>query len=112
MTMGRITWDFRRSRDEDWGSRCIYLPGMRNVTRLLIERNSWDYFDVGVPYPTGFHPSSAGEVKEWQEFVRQRRRTNLYSFAGATRGFIRDDFRYGLVSVLHYYYLKKITCPQ
>ncbi|KAM7491706.1 hypothetical protein LguiA_034627 [Lonicera macranthoides] len=93
MTMGRITWDFRRSRDEDWGSRCIYLPGMRNITRLLIERNSWDYFDVGVPYPTGFHPSSPGEVKEWQEFVGRQRRTNLYCFAGATRGFIKDDFR-------------------
>lgn len=56
ITMARITWDFRRSKDDDWGSSCIYLPGMRNITRLLIERNPWDYFDVGVPYPTGFHP--------------------------------------------------------
>ncbi|GKC42081.1 RNA-directed DNA polymerase, eukaryota [Tanacetum coccineum] len=72
ITMGRITWDFRRSSEQDWGSRCIYLPGMRNITRLLIERNSWDYFDVGVPYPTGFHPNSPSDVATWQEFVRTR----------------------------------------
>lgn len=65
ITMGRITWDFRRSKDEDWGSSCIYLPGMRNITRLLIERNSWDYFDIGVPYPTGFHPRY-GAFSTWE----------------------------------------------
>ncbi|PWA50042.1 exostosin-like protein [Artemisia annua] len=93
ITMGRITWDFRRSSEQDWGSRCIYLPGMRNITRLLIERNSWDYFDVGVPYPTGFHPSSPSDVATWQEFVRTRVRTTLFCFAGATRGLIKNDFR-------------------
>lgn len=93
ITMGRITWDFRRTKDGDWGSKCIYLPGMRNITRLLIERNSWDYFDVGVPYPTGFHPSSANDVKIWQDFVNDRSRSTLYCFAGATRGFIKNDFR-------------------
>lgn len=93
ITMGRITWDFRRSKDEDWGSKCIYLPGMRNITRLLIERNSWDYFDIGVPYPTGFHPNSPSDVSLWQDFVNKRRRTILYCFAGATRGFIKNDFR-------------------
>lgn len=93
ITMGRITWDFRRSNDGDWGSKCIYLPEMRNISRLLIERNSWDYFDVGVPYPTGFHPSSANDVKIWQNFVNGRRRSTLYCFAGATRGFIKNDFR-------------------
>ncbi|XP_024973513.1 xyloglucan galactosyltransferase XLT2 [Cynara cardunculus var. scolymus] len=93
ITMGRITWDFRRSKDDDWGSRCIYLPGMRNITRLLIERNSWDYFDIGVPYPTGFHPTSTSDVATWQEFVRTRTRTTLFCFAGATRGLIKNDFR-------------------
>lgn len=93
ITMGRITWDFRRSSEQDWGSRCIYLPGMRNITRLLIERNSWDYFDVGVPYPTGFHPRSPSDVATWQEFVRTRVRTTLFCFAGATRGLIKNDFR-------------------
>ncbi|GAA0152609.1 glycosyltransferase [Lithospermum erythrorhizon] len=93
ITMGRISWDFRRSKDRDWGSSCIYLPGMRNITRLLIERNPWDYFDVGVPYPTGFHPSSTAEVEQWQHFVRTRFRKTTFCFAGATRGIIKDDFR-------------------
>ncbi|KAH7855243.1 hypothetical protein Vadar_022817 [Vaccinium darrowii] len=98
ITMGRISWDFRRSKDEDWGSSCIYSPGMRNVTRLLIERNPWDYFDVGVPYPTGFHPSTASDVVTWQEFVSTRRRSRLYCFAGATRVSIKNDFRGVLLS--------------
>lgn len=91
--MGRITWDFRRSNDDDWGSGCIYLPAMRNITRLLIERNPWDYFDVGVPYPTGFHPRSDSDVLQWQDFVRRRNRSTLFCFAGATRRTIRNDFR-------------------
>lgn len=93
ITLGRISWDFRRSRDGDWGSSCIYMPEMRNVTRLLIEKNPWDYFDVAVPYPTGFHPASAADVRDWQDFVRRRRRRTLFSFAGATRGYIKNDFR-------------------
>lgn len=98
MVMGRITWDFRRSKDGDWGSHCIYMPSMRNITRLLIERNPWDYFDVGVPYPTGFHPTTDADVRRWQEFVRSRDRKSLYCFAGATRGFIQNDFRGLLLS--------------
>ncbi|XP_021730198.1 xyloglucan galactosyltransferase XLT2-like [Chenopodium quinoa] len=93
LVMGRITWDFRRSNDQDWGSKCIYLPSMRNITRLLIEKNPWDYFDVGVPYPTGFHPSNPSDVVLWQEFVRSRERRSLFCFAGATRGMIANDFR-------------------
>ncbi|KAL7003226.1 Xyloglucan galactosyltransferase xlt2 [Sarracenia purpurea var. burkii] len=94
ITMGRITWDFRRSKgDDEWGSSCIYMPGMKNITRLLIERNPWDYFDVGVPYPTGFHPSTNSDVATWQDFLSTRNRSTLYCFAGATRGFIKSDFR-------------------
>ncbi|MBA0692878.1 hypothetical protein Goari_010404 [Gossypium aridum] len=93
ITMGRITWDFRRTKDEDWGSKCIYLPGMRNITRLLIERNPWDYFDVAVAYPTGFHPRSDSDVLEWQDFVRNHNRKTLFCFAGAPRDTIKNDFR-------------------
>ncbi|KAK7270546.1 hypothetical protein RIF29_23767 [Crotalaria pallida] len=93
ITMGRITWDFRRSKDRDWGSSCIYMPGMRNITRLLIERNPWDYFDIGIPYPTGFHPASVSQVTRWQSFVRDRRRAALFCFAGAPRREFRNDFR-------------------
>ncbi|KAH9611708.1 hypothetical protein KSS87_013006 [Heliosperma pusillum] len=98
LVMGRITWDFRRSKDEDWGSKCIYMPSMRNITRLLIERNPWDYFDVGVPYPTGFHPNTISDVTAWQYFVRTRERHSLFCFAGATRGLFPNDFRGVLLS--------------
>ncbi|KAK4792076.1 hypothetical protein SAY86_022511 [Trapa natans] len=93
ISMARITWDFRRTKDDDWGSSCIYLPGMRNITRLLIERNPWDYFDVGVPYPTAFHPRSDSDVIAWQDHVRTRHRNTLFCFAGATRRTINIDFR-------------------
>ncbi|XP_057798448.1 xyloglucan galactosyltransferase XLT2-like [Salvia miltiorrhiza] len=93
ITIGRISWDFRRSRQSSWGSSCFYKPQMRNITRLLIEKNPWDYFDVAVPYPTGFHPGSAAHVWAWQDLVRSRQRRTLFSFAGATRGFIKNDFR-------------------
>ncbi|KAG5616763.1 hypothetical protein H5410_016587 [Solanum commersonii] len=72
--------------DEDWGSSCIYMPGMRNITRHLIEKNPWDYFDIGVPYPTGLHPSTADDIAQGQNFVRHRERKTLFCFAGATRG--------------------------
>lgn len=98
ITVGRITWDFRRSKEGDWGSSCIYMPQMRNITRLLIEKNPWDYFDVAVPYPTGFHPSSAADLRNWQDFITTRRRHTLFCFAGATRGFIKNDFRGILLS--------------
>lgn len=91
--LGRITWDFRRSHDGDWGGSFLYMPEMENVTRLLIERNPWDDKDIGVPYPTGFHPKSATEVKQWRDFVLSRNRTALFSFAGAARTGFKDDFR-------------------
>ncbi|KNA21969.1 hypothetical protein SOVF_038360 [Spinacia oleracea] len=98
LTMGRITWDFRRYSDQDWGSKCINQPLMMNVTRLLIEKNIWDYFDVGVPYPTGFHPNSQDDVVLWQDFVKSRERHSLFCFAGATRGWVANDFRGVLLS--------------
>lgn len=98
LVMGRITWDFRRTNDQDWGSSCINMPSMRNITRLLIEKNPWDYFDVGVPYPTGFHPNKPSDVVSWQEFVSSRERHSLFCFAGATRASITNDFRGVLLS--------------
>ncbi|KAJ4955632.1 hypothetical protein NE237_012415 [Protea cynaroides] len=101
MTMGRITWDFRRSNDSDWGSKCIHMPTMRNITRLLIERDPWDYFEVGVPYPTGFHPRAELDVRQWQDFVGSRNRPTLFCFAGAARKTIKNDFRGILLQQCH-----------
>lgn len=93
LMMGRITWDFRRSRDEDWGSGFLYMPGMQNVTRLLIERNPWDEKEMGVPYPTAFHPRSEEDVVNLQNYLRGVKRSKLFAFAGGSRKTIPNDFR-------------------
>ncbi|KAH7846991.1 hypothetical protein Vadar_020522 [Vaccinium darrowii] len=50
LMLGRMTWDFRRLRDADshWGSSFLYMPAMRNVIRLSVERNVWDDRDSSV----------------------------------------------------------------
>ncbi|KAK6926343.1 Exostosin, GT47 domain [Dillenia turbinata] len=98
ITIGRITWDYRRGREDGWGSSFFTMPEMKNVTRLLIERNPWDAFEVGVPYPTGFHPTSESDVAKWQDYVRNRERTTLFCFVGGTRENIKNDFRSMLMS--------------
>ncbi|XP_021730197.1 xyloglucan galactosyltransferase XLT2-like [Chenopodium quinoa] len=87
LVMGRITWDFRWYGDQGWGSRCITMPSMTNVTRLLIEKNPWDYF-----------ADQPSDVVLWQEFVRSRERRSLFCFAGGTRGWVENDFRGLLLS--------------
>ncbi|GAV61855.1 Exostosin domain-containing protein, partial [Cephalotus follicularis] len=93
LALGRVTWDFRRGDDEGWGSSFLRMPAVQNVTRLLIERDPWDYREIGVPYPTGFHPRSHHEVLEWQNYVRTHKRKSLFTFVGGTRGVFKNDFR-------------------
>ncbi|KAH7846029.1 hypothetical protein Vadar_008907 [Vaccinium darrowii] len=93
--LGRMTWDFRRSReaDSDWGSSFIHMPEMKNVIRLSVERDKWDELEIAVPYPTSFHPRSESDITEWQSFVRSRRRNYLLTFVGGARATIKNDFR-------------------
>ncbi|KAF5769672.1 putative exostosin [Helianthus annuus] len=95
LVLGRITWDFRRLTDPEklWGSTFLNMPEMQNVTRLTIERAPYDYHDIGVPYPTGFHPTSVTDIRTWQSFVRTYNRTSLFTFVGAAREDIGDDIR-------------------
>ncbi|XP_057491730.1 xyloglucan galactosyltransferase XLT2-like [Actinidia eriantha] len=95
IALGRITWDFRRmdQPEIDWGSSFINMPAMRHVTRLVVERAPRDDYDVGVPYPTGFHPRSQSDIVQWQSFVRNQNRTGLFCFVGAARSDIKNDFR-------------------
>lgn len=91
---GRITWDFRRKDKENWGNRLLQLPAMQNMTSLVIEGSPWAPNDVGIPYPTYFHPSSDMEITIWQSKVRKFQRKVLFSFAGgarATAGSIRGN---------------------
>lgn len=51
----------------------------------LIESSPWQDNDVAIPYPTYFHPSTAGDLAAWQNRVRHQERPWLFSFAGAPR---------------------------
>ncbi|KAL5205494.1 hypothetical protein ABZP36_033703 [Zizania latifolia] len=88
---GRIAWDFRREdgKGSQWGSRLLLLPEAMNMTALVIEASPWHGNDVGVPYPTYFHPWRAGDVAAWQRTVRRAQRPWLFAFAGGGRG--KDD---------------------
>ncbi|XXG80886.1 hypothetical protein AAC387_Pa09g1652 [Persea americana] len=92
---GRITWDFRRPRDTDseWGNKLLVLPQVKNMTVLVIESSPWSSYDIGVPYPTYFHPSKDREVSQWQRRMRGQKRSWLFSFAGAPRPGSSDSIR-------------------
>lgn len=95
--LGRMTWDFRRTIDGDWGSGFINMPAMKEVLRLGVERDPWDQREISVPYPTGFHPRSNRELDQWVEFVRNRNRTSRFTFVGGKRK-VKGDFRTLLLS--------------
>uniref|UniRef100_J3M0L2 Exostosin GT47 domain-containing protein n=1 Tax=Oryza brachyantha TaxID=4533 RepID=J3M0L2_ORYBR len=93
IALGRIRGDFRRSPDGGWGGSFLLMPGLANTTRLVIERDPWDAMDVGIPYPTSFHPRTAAGVRAWQQYALSRPRPTLFAFAGAPRSAIKGDFR-------------------
>ncbi|XP_024398313.1 xyloglucan galactosyltransferase KATAMARI1 homolog [Physcomitrium patens] len=84
MVGGRITWDFRR-QGNSWGNKLLTLPPMQNMTTLVIEASTWNTNDMGIPYPTYFHPSCDSEIRAWQQKVRSFQRNVLFSFAGGKR---------------------------
>ncbi|KAL3526840.1 hypothetical protein ACH5RR_011496 [Cinchona calisaya] len=92
--LGRISSDFRRDSEEKSGSSFLLMPPMSQTLRLSIERSPWDRLDIGMPYPTGFHPKSNSEVEKWLKFVRTRNRSKLFAFVGGKSKKIEDeDFR-------------------
>ncbi|KAH6784362.1 glycosyltransferase 18 [Perilla frutescens var. hirtella] len=95
MTIGRITWDFRRLTDpgKSWGSSFLNMPSMQKVTRFIVEKYPGDEMDVSVPYPTGFHPKTRDSLIEWQSFVRDYKRSALFSFIGTDRNWGSNDLR-------------------
>ncbi|KAL2246755.1 UNVERIFIED_CONTAM: Xyloglucan galactosyltransferase XLT2 [Sesamum indicum] len=109
MTIGRITWDFRRLTDpgQIWGSTFLNMPAMQKVTRFIIEKAPGDDRDVSVPYPTGFHPKTREILNQWQNFARNYNRPSLFTFIGATRSWVNNDFR-GLL--LNYCYNEPGSC--
>ncbi|XP_043690445.1 xyloglucan galactosyltransferase KATAMARI1 homolog [Telopea speciosissima] len=87
LVSGRITWDFRRLTDEDsdWGNKLMLLNEAKNMTMLVIESSPWHRNDIGIPYPTYFHPSRDIEVFQWQNRMRRSKKRYLFSFAGGPR---------------------------
>uniref|UniRef100_A0A804N4A1 Exostosin GT47 domain-containing protein n=1 Tax=Zea mays TaxID=4577 RepID=A0A804N4A1_MAIZE len=76
MVAAKTTWMFRREpggRDEGCGNNFLGQPEARNITVLTYESNIWAPRDIAVPYPSYFHPSSAGEVVAWQARARRGR---------------------------------------
>ncbi|RAL41844.1 hypothetical protein DM860_009026 [Cuscuta australis] len=95
IVLGRLTWDFRRLTDNssDWGSSFLYMPRMKNVFRLGPEKHVKDRIEESVPYPTGFHPRSESDIREWQRHVRSQKRDSLFTFVGGKRQIFKRDFR-------------------
>ncbi|KAF0921865.1 hypothetical protein E2562_020327 [Oryza meyeriana var. granulata] len=88
MVAARTTWMFRRDEAGDalgCGNGFLVQPESGNMTVLTYESNIWERRDFAVPYPSYFHPSSAGEVAAWQARARAARRPWLFAFAGARR---------------------------
>lgn len=100
LVAGRITWDFRRLSDEEfgWGNKLMLLPESKNMTMLTIESSPWRNNDFAIPYPTYFHPSGDQEVFEWQDRMRMQKRRFLFSFAGAPRPKIQDSIRNEIIA--------------
>ncbi|XP_027152689.1 xyloglucan galactosyltransferase XLT2-like [Coffea eugenioides] len=94
--LGRVSGDFRpgdHHMDAKSGSSFVLMPPIRQTLRLALERSPWDRYEIGVPYPTGFHPRSNAELEKWLKFVRTRNRSKLFTFVGGKEKRLKDDFR-------------------
>jgi xyloglucan galactosyltransferase MUR3 len=89
LVASKTSWVFRAVGGPDirCGNSFLEQPESRNMTVLTYESNIWvdTRWDFAVPYPSYFHPSSAGEVAAWQARVRGSPRPHLFAFAGARR---------------------------
>jgi len=79
--LGLKSYDFRRREQSSWGSNFLLLEQMQAPYKFLIERQPWEIMDIGVPYPTQFHPRSDGDIVEWQAKVASSARTSFVTFA-------------------------------
>ncbi|CAN8315656.1 unnamed protein product [Cochlearia groenlandica] len=87
LVTGRISRDFQRISDNNsaWGTNLMLLPESKNLSFLTIERNPTSHNEFAIPYPTYFHPKSTSETIQWQNHIKLKNRTILFSFAGAQR---------------------------
>ncbi|XP_031495699.1 probable xyloglucan galactosyltransferase GT20 [Nymphaea colorata] len=96
LALGTLSWDFRRTRGV-WGSNFLELKEMQNPVKLIIERQPWHSNDVGIPYPTNFHPKTDKEISRFQSKLSRTKRRIHVSFAGAGRPNLTDNVRSFLI---------------
>jgi xyloglucan galactosyltransferase MUR3 len=63
----------------------LKFPELSNVSALIIERNTYSKNQIGIPYPSYFHPQSDAEIRSWQDEVSLSERTHLFAFVGGAR---------------------------
>lgn len=97
MIAGRTGWDFHIPAETEWGTAMFELNEMRNVTFMVLERRPWGNQEQAIPYPVGFHPSTAASLNLWIERVRKSARTALFSFSGSLRPQMAESIR-GILS--------------
>ncbi|KAJ7538490.1 hypothetical protein O6H91_11G050400 [Diphasiastrum complanatum] len=90
ITLGRIARDFRMPRGSSWGSQMLLHPEWRSMVKLTLERDGTkqDATDkeIGIPYPTFFHPVLATQVQALAVWLLQsKQRVSMASMAGRNR---------------------------
>ncbi|KAL2621361.1 hypothetical protein R1flu_001566 [Riccia fluitans] len=93
LVLGEISFDFRRPDYGFWGSTLLELPQEVAASTLLVERHVWAWNEIGVPYPTSFHPNSGDEIRAWQSQCEKSERKYLVSFAGMPRPKMQGNIR-------------------
>lgn len=86
LVLGRIVWDYMRKEEDGWGSALLSFPGLKNVTKLSIERDPHALDQMAIPYPTSWHPYTDEHIRVWQEMIRSVKRETLVLYAGMSRG--------------------------
>ncbi|KAF3791239.1 Xyloglucan-specific galacturonosyltransferase [Nymphaea thermarum] len=118
IAVATISWDLRRKTNgQGWGTNFLELNEMQNPIKLIIERQPWHRNDVGIPYPTNFHPTSDQDIISLQSKLSESKRKTLISFAGSGRPRMKKNIRRILIkecmrnsSVCTYLDCKVVDC--
>ncbi|CAN6464072.1 unnamed protein product [Victoria cruziana] len=94
IAVGTLSWDLRRKTGgQGWGTNLLELDEMQNPIKIIIERQPWHSNDVGIPYPTNFHPASDEDIIDLQSKLSESNRKTLISFAGGGRPRMKENIR-------------------
>lgn len=93
IVLGRQPFDMNRTVTANmWGLPITTQPELANFTFLWWEKAFSDSIhEIGIPYPTSFHPSSDAHLKIWQDEIRGAKRDWLVSYLGSARRRFRHE---------------------